>query len=488
MSLSSFLLGKRHSKKDTEIDGDLDALFRSSVCLLQTPTLPGVLISVLSVQISTLRTKPSPAPTKTGVKRRGDAVEDAVPAPSKRKKSVNDEAQPSVQLIPGTNEPGPHSKKTKEGKGKGGSKKTTTKEKAPEEIGDEDNAGLEDAYKHKVRTGKQVARGSSRDEEQLNDTSDSEEDASQLVHETMVKSVQRDKTRSRPVHHHVPPNETKEQRDARTIFLGNVPMEVAKSKVCPLSFSPGLTLLTDYQSALKAFKKYILSHVPRAEIESLRFRSVAFQRPTSAAPVPRARDLERTAEWRATKGDEVPAPQPRLGSGDKKKIAFINNEIHEEVDSVTVYVVFAYGADLAPDEAAKGAVAALDNMQYMGHTLRADTIGGGIGDPKRTVFVGSLDFASREEDVRVFFEGLVSAERGPRTAITGDDSDSENEEDTGDPNAHGARLKTWVTRVRIIRDKDTQLGKGFAYVQFTVRLYSYSSSRNLTRLMVPTGK
>ena len=417
------------------------------------------------VQIST---KPSPAPTKTGVKRRGDAVEDAFPitSTSKRKKSINDNVQPS---IPSTNEQASHSKKTKEGKSKRVSKKTTRTEKAAEVIGDEDNAGLEEAYEHKVRPGKQVARGSSKDEERLNDTSDSEEGASPLVHETMVKNVQRDKTRSRHVRHPVPPDETKELRDARTIFLGNVPMEVAKSKVCLLSFSPGLTLLTDYQSALKIFKKYILSHVPGAKIETLRFRSVAFQRPTSAAPVPRTHSLERTAEWRATKGDEVPAPQPRLGPGDKKKVAFIKQELHEEVDAVTVYVVFAHGADLAPDEAAKGAVAALDNIQYLDHTLRADTVGGGIGDPKRTVFVGNLDFASREEDVRIFFEGLVSAERGPRSAVTGDDSDSENEEDTDDPNAHEAKPKTWVTRVRIIRDKDTQLGKGFAYVQFAVR-------------------
>jgi nucleolar protein 12 len=246
MSLSSFLLGKRHSKKDKDIDGDLDALFRSSVCLPQIPTLLGVLIACC-VQISTPRTKPSPPPTKTGVKRRGDAVEDASPAPSKRKKSVNDKTQPSVRPIPSINEPVSHSKKTKEGKGKKVSKKTTRTEKTPEEIGDEDNAVLEETYEHKVRPGKQVARGSSRDEAQLNDTSDGEEDASQLVHETIVKNAKRDKTRSRHAHHHhVPPDETKEQRDARTIFLGNVPMEVAKSKVRPLSLTPGLTLLTDY--------------------------------------------------------------------------------------------------------------------------------------------------------------------------------------------------------------------------------------------------
>ena len=200
----------------------------------------------------------------------------------------------------------------------------------------------------------------------------------------------------------------------------------------------------------------------------MRFRSVAFQRQTSAAPAPRTHSLERTAEWRSTKGDDVPMPRPHLGSGDKRRIAFIKHELHPDTDAVTVYVVFAYGADLAPDEAARRAIAALDNTEYMGRTLRADGVAGGVGDPKRTVFVGGLDFASREEDLRAFFEGVVSGERGPRGAIAGD-SDSD-EEDAK------AKLKTWVTRVRIVRDKDTQLGKGFAYVQFVVRpsFYSYT--------------
>ena len=162
-------------------------------------------------------------------------------------------------------------------------------------------------------------------------------------------------------------------------------------------------------------------------------------------------------------------PRPQLGSRDKKRIAFIKHELHPDADAVTVYVVFAYGADLLPDEAVQRAVAALDSTQYMGRTLRADAVAGGVGDPKRTVFVGGLDFASHEEDLRIFFEGVVSGERGPRSVVAGDpDSD---EEDVR------AKLKTWVTRVRIVRDKDTQLGKGFAYVQFAVRPLSYSYTR-----------
>ncbi|KAH8983081.1 hypothetical protein EDB83DRAFT_1320937 [Lactarius deliciosus] len=96
----------------------------------------------------------------------------------------------------------------------------------------------------------------------------------------------------------------------------------------------------------------------------------------------------------------------------------------------------------------------------MGHTLRADTLGDGVGDPKCAVFVGSLDFASHEEDLRTFFEGVVSAERGPPSAVADSGSDDEA--------AAEAKPKTWVTRVRIVRDKDTLLGKGIAYVQFAL--------------------
>lgn len=65
-------------------------------------------------------------------------------------------------------------------------------------------------------------------------------------------------------------------------------------------------------------------------------------------------------------------------------------------------------------------------------------------DPKRSLFVGGLDYGAKEEDVRVFFEELVKAERGEK--------------------AEGR----YITGVRIVRDKETQLGKGFGYVHFAV--------------------
>lgn len=77
-------------------------------------------------------------------------------------------------------------------------------------------------------------------------------------------------------------------------------------------------------------------------------------------------------------------------------------------------------------------------------------------NPKMSVFVGGLDYAAQEQDVRVFFEELVKAERGPRAT-------------------------SYITGVRIVRDKDTQLGKGFGYVHFAV---SPSLSPRCDELMV----
>lgn len=122
-----------------------------------------------------------------------------------------------------------------------------------------------------------------------------------------------------------------------------------------------------------------------------------------------------------------------------------------------------------PFEAARLATERCNGTVFLHRMLRVDAVvkrsttegfshstvlSSAIGDPKLTIFVGNLDFASKEDDLRVFFEGIVSAERGP--------PDVEGSQEGDKPNC-------WVTRVRTIRDKDTQLGKGFAYVQFSVR-------------------
>ena len=121
-----------------------------------------------------------------------------------------------------------------------------------------------------------------------------------------------------------------------------------------------------------------------------------------------------------------------------------------------------------PFEAARLAIERCNSTMFLDRILRVDSVvkrsttecsdstllSSATRDPKLTIFVGNIDFASKEEDLRIFFEGITSAERGP--------PDAEGSQDKDKP-------KGWVTRVRMIRDRDTQLGKGFAYVQFLVR-------------------
>lgn len=172
-------------------------------------------------------------------------------------------------------------------------------------------------------------------------------------------------------------------------------------------------------------------------------------------------------------------------------MAFIKGEFHDGADTIHAYIVFGYPdpgrssnvpPSLDPFEAVKRAVEGCDGAVYMGRTIRVDRVGSGKGradgaesitttmggaqtDPKRSIFVGNLDFQSKEEDVRAFFETLVKTEHGATAALAAGDADEEGDE-------QGAALTpahSFVSHVRIVRDRDTQLGKGFAYVEFTVR-------------------
>ncbi|KAK1236265.1 Nucleolar protein 12 [Marasmius sp. AFHP31] len=506
MALSSLLLGKSKSS----IDKELDSLFKIEVPTSR-PAPPTIIASS------------SDAPN---LKRKHESTEVDHKEVSKRvkggtAKDTTHEKKPQVVEKQWTKKQEKVAVKEKKEEAKKKKKKPVEKDSSEDEAvasdKDEDNSDLENAYLMKTLSAKKgkekVQQKESDDEddeeddeedddqsnedvEEKADSSSSDEDALPPQHETVSKSS---KKRSKAVKvKYVPSEETKEQRDSRTIFIGNLSVEVAQKK--PLR---------------KQLQRHVLSLIPttgpKPKIESIRFRSVPFSVPTSTLPQdeddPKAKgkggkkpkssrphDLERTSNWKG-QHDEGETEKKFLTPSQKKKVAFINQSFHESANDMHAYIVFAHppmpdvddaparksnlpppAEVMDPYEAARLAKEVCDGSSFMERVLRVDiaaknpvaavvnTEGRVVKtdvDPKKCVFVGNLDFESKEEDVRVFFEGAISSEKGPRSP-----EDGKEEESDGEDAQEGSKPRTWVKRVRIIRDKDTQLGKGFAYVQF----------------------
>ncbi|KAI0696017.1 hypothetical protein BC835DRAFT_917013 [Cytidiella melzeri] len=458
MSLSSFLLGTNAANnKGKAIDKGLDDLFQSTI----TAAAPSVKNSVVK--------PPDAFITSTKERKRKEAPAEAGPV-SHPTKGVRG---PKAQVL---NQTTPH-KKARTAKVPAQSSDSEEDKVVEGQEADEDSAGDQEAT-----AGPSTIPAA---DAEISDSDDEEGDPSKLVHESLLQGS---RSRSSPKKKYVPAEETPEQRVARTIFVGNVPVEVVTSR--PLQ---------------KQFKRHILSFVPNAKIESIRFRSVAFSKPTTqsdaaASKGGRQHNRDRAASWRNSNSkagedadEEAAADKGKtfLTQQEKKRIFFIKQELHSGVDSVNAYVVFAHPTPptgnrpstlMDPHEAAKIVIREADGGEFHGHSVRVDSAlrgksKGQVGelgnvevaeDPKATVFVGSLDFACKEEDVRAFFEKLMVEERGA-PGVSGKDEHG-NDEEEEDAKQDGGKVKaTWVKRVRIIRDKDTLLGKGFGYVQFTDR-------------------
>jgi nucleolar protein 12 len=191
----------------------------------------------------------------------------------------------------------------------------------------------------------------------------------------------------------------------RTVFLSNVSIEAIKSK------QSRKTLLKHLESALKEEES------ETSKIESVRFRSTAYT------------------------GDSGP-----------KKAGFATKELMEQTTkSTNAYVVFSTVA------AAKRVAKKLNGTVVLDRHLRIDHLANPSSiDHKRCVFVGNLNFVDEEKPD----EELMNVEdkaRRPRARLPAD--------------AEEGLWRTFakvgkVENVRVVRDKHTRIGKGFAYVQF----------------------
>lgn len=110
-----------------------------------------------------------------------------------------------------------------------------------------------------------------------------------------------------------------------------------------------------------------------------------------------------------------------------RKIAIAKKNLHKSRDSVNAYVVFK-------EKGASRSATALNATIFEGHHLRVDHVAHPAPkDNKRTIFVGNLDFEEKEDTLWNYFN---------------------------------SKLDNDVESVRIIRDSKTNMGKGFALVQF----------------------
>ncbi|GJN89134.1 hypothetical protein Rhopal_002108-T1 [Rhodotorula paludigena] len=290
--------------------------------------------------------------------------------------------------------------------------------------------------------------------------------------------------------------ESPEERDARTIFLGNVPAECSTSRSLKKSLvrhvlqNPALTLPAD---------------CPPLKLDAIRFRSLAFASkvfgrkahtgPTNPNEEPLAeggRGRKRAREWRESEQSDLrgikggfkeregapaaPAAGARsapMTDAQKRRVALIRGELNEGKKACNAYLVIEAvpeGVDVR--EVVNALVAANDNSVFEGFTLRADVVRPrsaaavlaaaqmaakpnanltdvprnqdvhqiSAAEARRTLFIGGLDFAENEENVRKATEAVLARERGELA---------------------GGR---YVENVRIVRDASSGLGKGFCYV------------------------
>ncbi|SCU96541.1 LAMI_0F06898g1_1 [Lachancea mirantina] len=197
----------------------------------------------------------------------------------------------------------------------------------------------------------------------------------------------------------------------RTVFVGNVPAEVILAKKAYKQFRR----LFEEAGLQSSFKKDISRHAVGSEEASDSDSDDddnELQKPQNAA----RKTAIQSIRFRSISFEEA---LPR-------KVAFVQQKLHKSRDSVNAYVVYK------DRTVVQRVCKQLNANVFLDHHLRVDSVAHPAEqDKKRSVFVGNLDFEESEENLWTYFETCGAIEY-----------------------------------VRIIRDPKTNLGKGFAYVQF----------------------
>lgn len=198
------------------------------------------------------------------------------------------------------------------------------------------------------------------------------------------------------------------EKAARTVFLGNVSTDTIVSKTAKK------TLLRH----LASFLPSLPTESPPHKVESIRFRSTAY-----AGKLP-------------------------------KKASYMKRELMDATTkSTNAYAV--YSTKLAAREAPKH----LNGTIVLNRHIRVDQVAHPAKvDNRRCIFVGNLDFVDDDSQIR-------------EAANEGKNQSKQKKREPAD-----AEEGLWrafsnagvVESVRVVRDQQTRVGKGFAYVQFEV--------------------
>jgi nucleolar protein 12 len=167
---------------------------------------------------------------------------------------------------------------------------------------------------------------------------------------------------------------------------------------------------------------------------------------------------KRAKTWKAEEDEADEGKVEGMSEGMKKKVAFIRGEVNESSKACNAYAVIEPFDGKDEQHQAYEDIVSLfcehcDNKPFQSHVLRVDKVSNGSASQPskselaKTIYVGNLDFAQTEEGLREEMEKVLTKEMGD-----------------------GSEKLGWVTKVRIIRDRKTGLGKGFAYVGLRVSL------------------